>query len=134
MDQDQRAGRQFQRAAHDLARVDGDMVDGAAGLFLIRDQHVLAVEIEDAELLDLAMGHGGVAIIQKRAPTGQDGTVHDARPRQPLGRGLDDLEFLHHGGAGARDLGQPRRRRRQHAVEVAEMVQQAPGEGLHVLA
>ena len=102
MDQNQGAGRQFQRAAHDLARIDGDVIDGAAGLFLIRDQHVLAVEIEDAELPDLAMGHGGVAIIQQRVPTGQDGRCMTRDRASRWAAGPTILEFLHHGGADAR--------------------------------
>ena len=44
------------------------MVDGSPCLFLVRDQDVLAVEVKDAKLFDLAMRHGGVAVIQKRVP------------------------------------------------------------------
>ena len=38
------------------------------GLFLIGDQHVLAVQKQDAELFGFAVGHDGLAIIQKRVP------------------------------------------------------------------
>jgi hypothetical protein len=44
------------------------MIHGAFGLRLIGDQHVLAIEVEDAELFDVAMGHGGLAIVQERVP------------------------------------------------------------------
>jgi hypothetical protein len=65
---DQRAGIHLQRAFHHLARIDGHMIDRALGLLLIRDQHVLAIKVEDAELLGFPMRHGGVAIIEQRIP------------------------------------------------------------------
>ena len=68
VDQDQRAGVEFQGAFDHLARVDGDMVNRAFGLFLIGDQHVLAVKEEDAELFGFAVRHGGVAVVEKRIP------------------------------------------------------------------
>ena len=99
--QDQRAGVQFQRALHDLTRVDRDMVDGALGLFLIGDQHVLAVKKQDAELFGFAVGHGGVAIVQQRIPGRQDGRLHHPGAHHALGGSLDHLQ-----------LHAPRRRRR----------------------
>ena len=56
--QDQRRGVQLQRALHHLARIDRRMIDGAALLRLVGDQHVLAVEEQDAELLDLLVRDG----------------------------------------------------------------------------
>ena len=50
VDEDQRARRKLQRAAHDLARVDGRVVDGAFLLHLVGDQLVLLVEEEDADV------------------------------------------------------------------------------------
>ena len=57
---------EIQCAADDLAGIDGDVVHRATRLLLIGDQDVLAVQVQHAELLDLAMRHRGVAIIQKR--------------------------------------------------------------------
>ena len=72
MDKDDRAGVQFKRAFCNLARIDRDMIDRAFRLFLIRDEDVLAVEVENAKLLHLQMGHGGVAIVQQSVPRGHD--------------------------------------------------------------
>ena len=47
--EDDRRGAEFQRALDDLARIDGRVVDGAARLHFVGDQHVLAVEEQDAE-------------------------------------------------------------------------------------
>ena len=46
MDQDQRRGVQFKRAADDFARIDRDMVDGSPCLFLVRDQGI-GINLED---------------------------------------------------------------------------------------
>ena len=47
---DDGSGVQFQGAFDDLARVDRNMVNGAARLFFVGDQGVFGVEKEDAEL------------------------------------------------------------------------------------
>ena len=44
------------------------MIHRAARLCFIRDQHILAVEKQDAKLFRLQMRHGGVAIIKQRIP------------------------------------------------------------------
>jgi len=54
-------------------------------------------------------------------------------PRHALRRGLDDLQLLYHGIPDALHLGQPVRGGGDDAVEVAETVQQASGEGFYVL-
>src|SRR5690606_14949597 len=52
VDENQGRGIQLKRPAHDLARVDRDMINGAPCLFLIRDKHVLTVKVKDTELFD----------------------------------------------------------------------------------
>jgi hypothetical protein len=42
--EDDRGGRQFERAPHDLAGIDGRMVDGSGLLQFVGDQRVLLVE------------------------------------------------------------------------------------------
>ena len=108
--EDQRAGVQFQRALDHLARIDRHVIDRAARLFLVRDQHILAVKEQDAELFGFAVRHGGVAIVEQRIPGGQDRAVHHPRAGHALCDGLDQLQFLHHGLAHARDRGKPRGR------------------------
>ena len=66
--QDQRRGVQLQRPLDHLARVDRDVVHGAPRLLLVGDQHVLAVEEQDAELLLLAVRHDGVAVVEELRP------------------------------------------------------------------
>jgi hypothetical protein len=50
--QDHRSGAEIERALDYLARVDRRMVDRAALLALMLDQHILAVEEQDVEFLD----------------------------------------------------------------------------------
>ena len=69
MDEDQGGGVQFKRALGDLPRVDGDVIDRAFALLFVGDQSVLPVEVENAELLRLTVGHGGMAVIEQRIPT-----------------------------------------------------------------
>ncbi len=66
--EDHRGGVEFQRAFDDLSRVDGHMIHRAVGLRLIRDQDVFAVKIQDAELLQISVSHGGLAIFEQRVP------------------------------------------------------------------
>ena len=47
--QDQRCGPEFERAAHDLARIDRRVIDRANALHLVGDELVLLIEEEDAE-------------------------------------------------------------------------------------
>ena len=44
------------------------MVDGAALLALVLDQHILAVEEQDVEFLDLVVRDLGIAIIEQLVP------------------------------------------------------------------
>jgi hypothetical protein len=52
VDQDQGAGVQHQRPLDHLARIDRDVIDRAGREKLIRDDAVLAVEVEDVKALD----------------------------------------------------------------------------------
>jgi len=131
--EDQGRGVDLQRALHNLSRVDGHMVDGTACLFLIRDQDVLAVQIQDAKLFGFPVGHGGVAIVQQRRPTRQDGTVDDPRARHPLCRGFDHLQFDYDGLTHPRHRAQPRDGRGDDAVEIAECIQKRAGKRFYVL-
>ena len=131
--QDDRRGVQFEGAFDHLARVDGHVIDGALGLFLIRDQDVLAVEKQDAELFGFAVGHRGVAVVQQRIPGRQDRAVQNLGPHQALGRGFDDFQVLDHRFPDAFDQSETGGGGGDHAAEVAERVQQQPGEGFDVL-
>ena len=53
VDQDQGGSAQFERALDHLAGVDRGVVDGAALLPLMSDQHVLAIEEEEVEFPEL---------------------------------------------------------------------------------
>src|SRR5260370_41301422 len=64
-------------ALDDLARIDRRVVDGAALLDLVGDQHVLAVEEEDAELFGLLVRQGDVAVVDELLPVGQHRHVLD---------------------------------------------------------
>jgi len=66
--EDQRRGRQFQRALDDFARIDGRVIDRAGLLQLVDDQLIALVEEQDAKLLLLGEGHGGAAIIDYARP------------------------------------------------------------------
>jgi len=66
--EDQRRGRQFQRALDDFARIDGRVIDRAGLLQLVDDQLIALVEEQDAKLLLFGEGHGGTAIIDYARP------------------------------------------------------------------
>ena len=80
------ARRCVEGALDDLARIDRRVVDRAALLDLVGDQHVLAVEEEDAELLGLLVGEGSVAIVDQLLPVGQHRHVLDLALGQPPAR------------------------------------------------
>ncbi len=132
MHQDQGRRVQRQRPLDHFARVDGHVIDGAAALFLVRDEGVLAVEVEDAKLLHIAVGHGRVAIVDQRVPGADDRPLQNPGAGQTLGGGLDQLELADHRVAHALDLAQPIWRGRDDAVEIAEGFQKAPAQWLHV--
>jgi len=110
VDQHDGRGGQFQRPAHDLARIDRRMVDRADLRHLIGDQGVLLVEKQDAELLARLEGHGGAARIDHRRPASQHGTPRHLPPCKAL--------------AGARRLGQQILRRGNHFGEGSESAYQ----------
>ena len=64
--EDERGRAHLERAPDDLAGVDGGGVDRALGHRLVEQQAVPDVEIEDAELLDRLMRHGGEEIVHHR--------------------------------------------------------------------
>ena len=68
MHQDQGRRLQLERALDDLAGIDRRVVDRTALLPFVPDQHVLAVEKQDVELLDLAMGDMRGAVIDQLVP------------------------------------------------------------------
>ena len=68
VDQDQRRGIEFEGAFHHFARIDGCVVDRAFLLHFVRDQMVLAVEKQDAELFGRIVRHRSGAIFEQRRP------------------------------------------------------------------
>ena len=66
--QDDVAARQFQGAAHHLARIDRRVIDRAAVQDLIGDQLVLLVEKQHPELFARLIGQGDADIGQQGAP------------------------------------------------------------------
>ena len=133
MHQDERRGVEFEGAFHDLSRIDRDVVDGAAGLLLVRDQCVFGVQIQNAKLFGVAVCHHGVAIIEQGVPTGDDLPCHDFAAGHAMCSGLYDLEFKNDDIADALDFVQGRGGGGQDAVEVAEMVDQGPRKGFDIL-
>ena len=77
----------------DLADIDRCMIDGALLLYLVGDEIVLAVEKQDAELLGLAAGHGGGAVIEKAAPAGERRPVQHLATQHPHAGGMDQLQI-----------------------------------------
>ena len=66
--QDQGGGVEFEGALDDFARIDRGVVDRTALLPLMFDQRVLAVEEQQMELLDGAVGDIGLAVIDQFVP------------------------------------------------------------------
>ena len=56
MHEDERGGVQLQRAFNDLSWIDRDVIDLATSLRFIRDQRILAVEIQDVKFLYFPVG------------------------------------------------------------------------------
>ena len=131
MHQDQRGGVQRQRALHHLARIDRRVIDGAALLHFVGDQHVLAVEEEDAELLGLLVRQCRVAVVDELLPVGQHRHVLDLALGEPpsglAGRleqdqgALVDVELAQLSGLGGEDVAQR-----------AEAIEQSLGQRLGV--
>jgi hypothetical protein len=62
------AAPSLEGAFDDLARVDQGVIDRAALLALVPDQHVLPVEKQDVELLDFVVGDMGGAVVDQPVP------------------------------------------------------------------
>ena len=92
VDHDDRRGAEFERPLDDLARVDRGVIDGAFLLHLVGDQHVLAIEKQDAEALGRAVAHAGAAVGHHLVPRGQNRPLHDLVAQQPERRRLGRLE------------------------------------------
>src|SRR5271169_1145556 len=131
--QDQRRGAEFERALDHLAGIDRGVVDRAALLALVLEQHILAVEKQDVELLDLVVRDLGAAIIDQLVPGIDHRPFLQLRPHQPqrclahrFDRG-DPGEAEPRGsqrvGIGAQQLGKP-----------AELLEQLLRQGLDVAA
>lgn len=130
--QDHRRCRKLERAFHHLARIDRRVVDRAATLHLIGDQHIALVEEEDAELFAGLVRHGGMAILDDRRPRGHDLLAPELALQGPVGDSRDQLQVERHGLADALYLGQQRRRRTEDAGERAEPLDQRLGDRLGV--
>src|SRR5271169_5288352 len=131
--QDQRRAAEFERALDHLAGIDRGVVDRAALLALVLEQHILAVEKQDVELLDLVVRDLGAAIIDQLVPGIDHRPFLQLRPHQPqrclahrFDRG-DPGEAEPRGsqrvGIGAQQLGKP-----------AELLEQLLRQGLDVAA
>ena len=92
VDQDQGAGVQDQCPLDHFTRVDRDVVHRADRHLLIRDDAVLAIEIEDMEPLDRA-AHGQRAIVTHRLPAADDRVLAEVTTEDVAG-GEDDCFFL----------------------------------------
>ena len=66
--QDQRRSLELERALDHLAGIDRGVVDRPALLLLVLDQHILAVEEENVELLDTPVGDVCGAVIDELVP------------------------------------------------------------------
>src|SRR5690606_2572888 len=66
--QDQGRRRKLERAFHNLAHIDGRVIDGAFLLHLVGDQLVFLVEEEDAETLPLIEALGSAAVVEDGVP------------------------------------------------------------------
>ena len=83
MHQDQCRCLELERSLYHLARIDRRVVDGPALLLLVLDQHVLAVEEEDVEFLDLAVGDMRRAVVDELVPGADHRALLQLRPHQP---------------------------------------------------
>ena len=110
------------------------MIHCALRLRLISDKNILAVKIENTELLRITMRHRGVTVVKHSSPARDDMALQDTRPRQPLCRGLDDLQLGDDSLADAFHLGQAGNRGRNDAVEIPEDRQKKMGQWLDILS
>ena len=66
--QDDRSGRELERALDHLARIDRRVIDGADLLQFVGDQLVALVEEQNSELLLVGEGHRHAAIVEHARP------------------------------------------------------------------
>ena len=134
VNQDQRAGADFERLLHHLARMDRGLVDRAIADQVIEDQAVTHVEIEYAHPFVVEVGHVDRQVVDQRLPAAQNRLLlHDRAGQAARGDGHDPER----GGAGLAHAGVPGQRCGigvQHSGKGAEPAQQRLGQRLHVLA
>ena len=92
VDQDQGAGVQHQCPLDHLARIDRDVIDRADAHTFVRNQPVLAVEIEDVETLHFTANCES-AVVHHGLPRRQDRVAFDVA-RQDLARSENGRLFL----------------------------------------
>ena len=85
-------GMQGQGPPHHLARVQRRVIDGALLLDFVADQHVLAVQKQQAKLFGAQRRHGGAAIVQQIQPRRQHRVFADRGAGQPNGGLAHDLQ------------------------------------------
>lgn len=123
VDQDQGTGAQVQGALDHLARIDRGVIDGAALLHLVGDQHILAVEEEQPHLFRVFVLHRHLEIVQQPLPGAEHRTLQNLFPQHPFRRHGDD------GQGGDRRRSQPAAAGQllgggpQHPAETAELGQ-----------
>ena len=130
--QNDRRRVQFQRPLRNLARVDRHMIDRAVGLRLIRDQRVLAIQKQHPKLLRLAVRHDRFAIGHQIIPRRHNIALEHLRPPHPRRKGLCHAQVEIDLLVGPLHLQKPLPRRRNHAVQIAELFQKTLGQGLHI--
>ncbi len=91
--QDERGGRQFQRAFDHFARIDRGVVERAGLLYFVSDQLVALVEEQDAKLLLVGERHAGAAIADHVVPGRQRDAALDLAFCNTLGGGGEQLEL-----------------------------------------
>lgn len=132
--QDDRGGREFERAARHFARIDRRLIDRAFGQHFVGDQLVLGVEEEHAEMLAWRIGHGEAAIGQELRPGADDRALREFGLGDALEHGLNELQILRDRRPRALDLGEARGFGAENARERAEAREQRLRQGLGVLA
>ena len=130
--QDDGGGRQLQRPAHDLARIDRRVVDGAVVGDLVGDQLVLAVEVEDADLLARLVLQRHAHIGKQRRPGGDHRPLGGGLAADPLGQFVHQLQVERRSLHDARDRHQLGQGGREHRAQAPEAGQQRLGLRLDV--
>jgi hypothetical protein len=80
VDEDQVRGVQVQGAPDDLTRIDRDVIDGPDAEAFVRNEPVLAIELQKVKSLDIAAHRQG-AIVHHGLPGGQDWVAVDVTAR-----------------------------------------------------